>query len=60
MDSHIHKQMHEVRYKSYVNLRELLHVAAKRSQHFSLGSTIDVLNLFPEDSTSLPKYVGIL
>ena len=72
MDNHIHKQIQTVRYKSYIRFRKLLHVSATRRhpgrvsntkgrkhQHFNLGSTVDVLNLFPEDSTSVPKHVGL-
>ena len=73
MDSHIHKQIHTVRYKSHISLGELLHVSATRShpegvsnakghkhQRFNLDSTVDVLNLFPEESTSVPKQVEAL
>ena len=73
MDSHIHKQMYAVRYKTYKSLRELLHVSVTRrhqervsntkgykNQHFDLGSTVYVLNSFPEDSTSVPKHVGFI
>ena len=64
--------MHAVRNKSYISLTELLHVSATRSnlekvsntkgykhQHFNLGSTVEVLNLFHEDNTSVPKHVGV-